>query len=246
MSLSSREIEEVEKEPYKETRFTNFFVSLVRFLTKVPIIRTYIANSSGGLSGSIFSCWDQKNYEKACNIAIYALEKFRNKKSLFLSFMDHHNWWQFMKHGVDSAKWVENDEIKEKFIEFANSGIEPFEGHYVAYSFLEFSRWKYKSKDYEKAIQFAEVAARADETWAEPDFILGWYGLVLSKGSSEEHLCRAIEKDQRVLFRIASNEIFKQYPHIIAKLKEKYSTVPNEKSPNKSLNQIGAKDSPPG
>ena len=231
MSLTSREIEEVEKEPFKEPRFTNSFVSLFRLLAKIPIIKTYIANSSGGLSGRIFRCWDEKNYEKASEIAIYALERFRNKKSWFLPFMNHHNWWQFMKHGVNSAKWVENEETKEKFIEVANSGIEPFKGHYVAYSFLEFSRWKYKSQDYEKAVQYAEIAAKADETWAEPDFILGWYALLLSKGNAEDHLSRAVEKDQRVLFRIANNEICKQYPHIISKLKEKYSKVSNEKQP---------------
>lgn len=231
MSLTSREIEEVEKEPFKEPRFTNFFVFLVRLLTMIPIIRKYIANSSGGLSGRIFRCWEEKDYEKASSIAIYALERFRNKKSLFFPFMDHHNWWQFMKYGVESAKWAENKELEEKFIEYANTGIEPFKGHYVAYSFLEFSRWKYKSQDYEKAVQYAEIAAKADETWAEPDFILGWYGLLLSKGNSEEHLNRAIETDQRVLFRIANNEICKQYPHIISKLKEKYSKVENEKKP---------------
>ena len=231
MSLTSRQIEEVDKKPFKEPRFTNFFVSLIRFLSKIPFIRTYIDNSSGGLSGRIFRCWDEKNYEKACDIAIYALEKFRYKKSWFLPFMDHHNWWNFMKHGVESAKWIENEEIKENLINIAISGIEPFEGHYVAFSFLEFSRWKYEAEDYEKAIQYAEVAAKADETWAQPDFILGWYGLLLNKGNSEEHLCRAIEKDKRVLFRIANNEICKQYPDIISKLKAKYSKESNETMP---------------
>jgi hypothetical protein len=107
----------------------------------------------------------------------------------------------------------------------ANGGIEPFKGYDVAYSYLEFSRWKYLENNYEDAVKYAEIASFADNTWAEPEFILGWYGLMLSTGNAENHLCKAIEKDQRVLFRIANDKICKQYPHIINKLKMKYATL---------------------
>jgi hypothetical protein len=120
-------------------------------------------------------------------------------------------------------------EIKQQLIEYANSGIKPFEGYFVAYSFLEFSRWKYESQDYEEAVEYAEIASKADKTWAEPDFILGWYGFSLNTGNPEEHLSRAIEKDRRILFRIANDDICKQYPHIISKLKAKYSKISNDK-----------------
>jgi hypothetical protein len=103
MTLTSRKIEKIKKKPFIEPRFTNFFVSLIRLLTKIPIIRSYLSNSSGGLFGRICFYWEEKNYEKASHTAIYALEKFRNKKSKFLPFMDHHTWWEFMMHGAESA-----------------------------------------------------------------------------------------------------------------------------------------------
>ncbi len=236
MSLRSRDIEEIEREPFKEPPFTKLFVSMIRLLAKVPLVKKYISESVGGLSGRIFRCWEAQEYENATQIAIHALEKYRNKKSRFLPFMDHHHWWSFMKYGVDSAKCIENEELREKLIEYANTGIEPFEGYDVAYSYLEFSRWKYHADSYEEAVKYAEVASRSDSTWAEPDFILGWYGLLLSTGNAEEHLGRAVEKDQRVLFRIANNSICKQYPHIVSKLRAKYSGRETKLGPNNAIN----------
>ena len=145
-----------------------------------------------------------------------------------------------MKHGAESARHIKNEKLREKLIEYANSGIEPFEGYDVAYSYLEFSRWKYHASSYNEAVKYAELASRADVTWAEPDFLLGWYGLVLSTGNAEEYLSRAIEKDQRVLFRIVNNDVCKQYPHIVHKLKAKYHGLQANSDPNEGLKRTSS------
>lgn len=121
MSLTSRDIEEIGREPIKEPRCPGLIVSIVRLLLKIPPFRKYIADSVGGMT----------------------------------SFMDHHNWWRFMKHGVDSAKHINDKEVRVKLVEYANTGIEPYEGYDVAYSYLEFSRWKYEEDNYDAAIKFA-------------------------------------------------------------------------------------------
>jgi hypothetical protein len=136
--------------------------------------------------------------------------------------MNHHHWWNFVKYGVDSARQIKNEQLRGKLINLANTGIEPFQGYDVAYSYLEFSRWKYQTGNYDEAIKYAELASQTDSTWAEPDFMLGWYGLAVSAGNAEAYLSRAIEKDHRILFRVANNDVCKQYPHLINKLKEKY------------------------
>lgn len=222
MSLTSRDMEDISREPFKEPWFTKFFVGVFRLLYKIPPFKKYLSGTVGGLSGSIFLCWENKEYEEATKIAIRALEKYRNKKSKILPMTDHHHWWSFMKYGVDSAKYIKKEELRETLINLAKTGIKPFEGYTVAYSYLEFSRWRYQAEKYEEAIKYAELASQADGTWAEPDFILGWYGLLLSTGNAEKHLSRAIEKDHRILFCLANNDVCKQYPHIINKLKEKY------------------------
>ena len=231
MSLTRKDIEDIEHKPFKEPPFTNFFVSTIRLLSKIPPIKKYLNESIGGLSGRIFRHWENNEYEEATKVAIFGLEKYRNKKSLILPFMDHHHWWSLMKHGADSATKSDNAALIEKLIEYAISGIEPFDGYDVAHSYLEFSKWKYQTKDHEKAVEYAKTASRADSTWAEPDFILGWYGLVLGEGNAETHLSHAIEKNPRIFFRIANNDICQQYPHIVTKLKEKYSKVSNDNQP---------------
>jgi len=222
MPLSSRDIEDIGCGPFKEPWFTKCFGGMLRLLLKIPPFKRYLLETAGGLSGSIFRCWKQKEFQEATEIAIHALQKFRNKKSKILPMMDHHHWWSFMKLGVDSANNIENEELEEKLITLATTGIEPIEGYNVAYSFLEFSRWKYRAEKYEEAVKYAKVASQADGTWTEPDFLLGWYGLLLGTGNAVEHLSRAIEKDHRVLFRVVNNDVCKQYPHIVNKLKEKY------------------------
>ncbi len=101
----------------------------------------------------------------------------------------------------------------------ARNGVEPFHGYNVALSFLAFSRWKYREGDHGAALEFAEIAAGADETWAEPDFILGWYSLVLGRGDAMEHLARAVRKDPRMLARIEQDQVCGRHPHIVQKLK---------------------------
>lgn len=226
MSITKKDIESIQEsiqsKPLKLPAIINFIFSVLSPISKIPAIRKYIENSSGGLNGQIFRHWNKQEYDEATKVTIKGLEKYRNKKSLLTPFMDHHTWWQFMELGVDSAKNSNNFELKDKLIEHANSGIKPFEGYYVAYSFLEFSKWKYQRQDFEKAIEYAKTASKADSTWAEPDFILGWFSLVLGYADAEAHLCNAIEKDSRILFRIANNDICKQHPHIISKLIAKY------------------------
>jgi hypothetical protein len=236
MLLNSSDIEKAESSPPNEPSLINFFVAAIKILMKVPPIKMFVSESVGGFSGKIFCCWEQDEYEKATHIAIHALKKYRNKKSRFLPFMDHHHWWSFMKHGVDSAKHIKNEGYRERLIEYANTGIEPFEGYYVAYSYLEFSRWKYNANNYDDAIKYAELATRADDTWAEPYFILGWYGLLLGAGNAEEYLCRALEKDQKLLSRIVNNDVCKQYPHIVNSLKAKYPISGAEYGSNNAKN----------
>ena len=125
-----------------------------------------------------------------------------------------------MHFAVDNLDKCGDQEKMEEVIELARNGVEPFQGYYVARSFLAFSRWKYREGDYDGAIEFAESAASADDTWAEPDFVLGWYHLVLGGGDPMRHLTRAIRKDHRILFRIANDSECRKHPHIVQRLKD--------------------------
>jgi hypothetical protein len=120
MPLSSRDVEEIHNKPFKKPWYIGFFIAIIRLLAKIPYINNKLNNSSGGLSGRIFSCWERKDYKKATQIAIDALERFRHKKDKFVPGMEHQYWWQFMKLGVDSAKNIEEKVLKDKLISMAN------------------------------------------------------------------------------------------------------------------------------
>lgn len=225
MPLSSRDIENIHSQPSKEPAFGNIFLAFFRLLSKIPFISDFFMETSGGIAGRIFRFQAHDKHHAAAELAIHALNKFRNKKSLFLKNMEHHDWWGFMKYGVESARTLDDNELREKYIDLANNGIEPYEGYDVAFSYNEFSRWKYDTDDYDAAFKYAEIASNADKTWAESEFLLGWYSLLLGRGNAEQHLSRAIEIDKRTLFRISNNEVCKQYPHIIKKLKAKYAEL---------------------
>jgi len=234
MSLTYRDVESIDKKPFKEPRFTKFFMVLLRLLKKIPVFRKYASESYGGLEGAIFHCWDRGDYDRATRIAIFGLKKHRNRKGKILPPEIYHGyWWTLMKIGADSARHISNAHLKKSIIDQANLGIEPFEGYDVAYSFLEFSKWKYEEKNEKEAIEYAMLASNADETWGEPDFILGWYALVLGHDGAECHFDKAIEKDLRKLGQILDNDVCKRFPGIIANLESKYSIQVVTDDPNK-------------
>ena len=87
MTLTSRDLEEARSNPSKVPWFTSGALFLVRLINKIPYFKRKIDESMGGLSGAIFRCQHSGDHLRATKIAIYALEKFRNKKDRFFPGM---------------------------------------------------------------------------------------------------------------------------------------------------------------
>ena len=220
MSLKAKDLEKVYAKPPKIPRFSGAIVAVLRLFTHIRPIRKWLSTTVGGLNGAIFQCFKSNDYEKAAKIAVYALKKHRYKTSRLVPFGPHFHWWVFMKLAAQSLDRCESKDMRDEVIRMARDGIEPFEGYDVAYAFDRFSRWKYSEEDFEAAIEFAEIATQADETWPEPDFLLGWYAFVLSRGDPVPHLRRAIEKDRRILFRLSKDPLCQQRPDVLRGLLE--------------------------
>lgn len=202
----------------------NVFAFLLRPLFRIATIfgplRRALDNSLGGRTGAISRCAARGKHDKAVALAIDALKTYLHHSSRFPFPTGQDLWWVFMKFAVDSLQTYDDPDTWDELIEMAQIGVEPFEGYDVAQSYLAFSQWKYRAGDYEAAFTFAETASRADSTWGEPDFVLGWYCLALGGGDALVYLTKAISKDRGILFRIASDPLCRQHPHIIQKLKE--------------------------
>lgn len=224
MTLSKKEYDVAAATTDRHKTVLNVFVFLLRPLFRIAEIfgplRRALDNSLGGRTGAISRCTVRGKHDKAVALAIDALKTYRHQSSRFPLPTGQDLWWVFMKFAVDSLQTYNDPDTWDELIEMARNGVEPFEGYSFAQSQLAFSHWKYRTGDYDTAVEFAETAARADATWGEPDFVLGWYCLALGGGDALAHLTKAIGKDRGILFRIASDPLCRRHPHIVQKLKE--------------------------
>lgn len=219
MDLTKAEFDDVSKPTGKLIAFAGFLAPLLqpllqhRFVSRLPGIRL------GDEIGTILSRARSGAHGEAASLAMEALRRYRDPppKEFFLT--GHDLWWLFMYHAAYSLHELGDLEKRDELVEMAANGVEPFRGFHVAGSFIVFAHWKYEEGDYDRAIEFAKIAAEADETYAEADFRLGRYYLALGGGDATEQLGRAIRKDHRMFFRIANDPLCRQYPHIIQKLK---------------------------
>ncbi len=120
---------------------------------------------------------------------------------------------------ADNLGKCDDDEGLDTLIEMANAEPNRSGENYAAQSYLSFARSKYLRGDRDSAIGYAQLASKIDDTWVEPDLLLGWYALVLGEGDALKYLTRAMQKDSQILPRIEADEVFKQHPHVIEKLK---------------------------
>ncbi len=126
--------------------------------------------------------------------------------------------WYLMRLAAENLERCGAHDKLDNLIEWANAETERPGDNEAAKTYICFSLSKYRRGDREAAIRYAQIASECDETWAEPDFILGWYALVLGEGDAQEHLTHAVRKDPRILPRIEQDEVCQRHPHIIRKL----------------------------
>ena len=132
---------------------------------------------------------------------------------------DRESWWFFAGLAVENLSASGDNDGMERLIVMARDGVPPFEGYEVAQTYLALSRWKYKQEDLDAAIGFAEQAAKADATWADPNFVLGWYCLVMGRDGASDYLAKAVEIEPGIYARIAKDPVCGRHPHITARLK---------------------------
>lgn len=223
MGLSKKELEESSKK-FPSGRFQKFLelvlVPILRPIFNFKFIKRRLDRSIGGRVGTISRCAKKGLHDKAIAHAFDALREYRDNPGGKRMIGGGDFWWFFMSLATESLKHCTDQSKWEEAIELAESSRNPPEDYHAAQSYLAFSHWKYAMEDYDTAIKFAEIASRADSSWGEPDFVLGWYRLVLGGGDAMHHLTEAVRKDSRIFFRIANDPQCRQFPHIIQKLKE--------------------------
>jgi hypothetical protein len=129
-------------------------------------------------------------------------------------------WWQFLSCAVYCAEMLDREDERERLLSLGKARQGRDKGRDVAYCFSHFSRWKYAEGDYDTAIAYAEIARRADRSFAEAHFLLGWYTLFVRESDPIEHFRAAIENDGAYLVRIVHDPEIVNFPHLRAQLRK--------------------------
>jgi tetratricopeptide (TPR) repeat protein len=226
MGPTKRELDEISGPSDRLKRVIDFLVPLVRPLWRIGFLRRAASRSIGGRYGAIVRRVQRGEHETAVALAMETLrlDEYRHGRPHRFRPSDQDFWWTFMAAALHSLAQLDDPAKWDEAIALAKDGVEPFQGYEVAQCLLAFAQWKYRAGEYDAALEFAERATRADETWAEPDFFLGWYRLVLGGGDATPHLAEAVRKDRGILFRIARDPVCRRYPHLIQQLKEQVAS----------------------
>ncbi len=200
-------------------RLEPVILPLIRLMIRPGFVRRRFDRLAPARIGAVSRLAARGEHARAADLAIETLKEHRNRPGAFKSITGMDYWWFFLRMAAENLEKVDDPAKRAEVVALAQSVEWPSEDYSGAACFLSFARWKYAAGDYHEAIDFAETAARIDPTWAEPDFLLGWYRLVLGGGDALTPLKSAVRKDPKVLFRIASDPVCRRNPHIIASLK---------------------------
>lgn len=197
----------------------DFLGWLLRPLFRCRPLRSKVAKTWGGRVGVISRHAAQGDNETAAALAIQAAKDCRqgSRSDWRASGRDH--WWFFVRLAAGSAGRCGSSRLKQEVIQLAGVESEPARGLNAAEAFLEFARWAYDEGELDAAIAYAEQAAAADESWGEPDFMLGWYRLASGDGEPLRHFARAVGKDPGLYFQIAKDPLCKSHPHLMQALR---------------------------
>ena len=158
--------------------------------------------------------------ETAARLAIAGLRRYRSGGSVAGPKAARRQWWRCLAAAIEALDGHWHDTLRADVLTLATE-LPAAEGPEAARALMGLARWKSDDRDYEGAHALASLAAEADPNWAEPDFLLGWCGLLLARMDAAEWLGRAVEKDHRMLFRIVNDPICKRRPHIVTALKKR-------------------------
>jgi len=215
--ITTRGVEEVANS--RTVRFSNRLVRIIgpifRLVVKLlPGARSYLAGTLGGRSGELNRLMEKKRFPEAFKCALDGVTYCETHRSPF--DMQRMYWWIFMENAARSAKELGDTEQQQVV---ARLGTAPAPGGlYEAHCLEMLSRWRWRARDEEGAIDFARRTVLADATWPAGHILLAWYGLITGKFDPLPKLREAVRVSPTVLEEIRTNADFARFPDLIAAL----------------------------
>ncbi len=156
----------------------------------------------------------------ALNLLIKSLEKN--------TFWFNHTvkWWHLMATAILIAQSLELYSQEkmclplQRLMKLMVLGPQPWSGREVAFCFATMSFWSFLSGKNNKAIEQVNIAIQAEKTWGYPEYLLGWYGLLLEGLDPVPHFLRAIKCNGRYWQLLQHDPLIAQHPDVLQKVKQ--------------------------
>lgn len=214
--VTKRDLKAVSAESERWITLTNraawLLGPVVKLLYRIGPFRRWAKGTVGGRVGAISRLAESGRHEEAAALAMEPLEASRQLSQSW-------EWWFLARMAAENLAASKDREGMGRLMAMARDKAPPREGYAAAQALLAFSRCSYGEKEHDQAFAFAQQAADADPTWAEPNFVLGWYCLVLGRDGASNHLAKAVETEPEIYSRIGKDPVCGGHPHIIARLK---------------------------
>jgi hypothetical protein len=217
MGVTNREVERASGSlavRVTERAVTKIAPALRWLVNRIPGLRSRLARTLGGRSGTIFSLIEKERFAEAFQLAMEGVTDCETKTSAF--GMHKMYWWIFMERAARCATQLGNHERQEVLARVTGA---PEPGGLTEAQCLDtFSRWRWAAGDKDGAIEFARRVVLADPTWVPGHIGLAWYGLITGKFDPLPRLREAIRISPDALAAIRANAEFARFPDLIAAL----------------------------
>lgn len=211
----------VEKENNALLKGLNSFFPLIG-------LKHFWRNTYLGLSLQVAQLRHQGQQIEALNLLINGLAHGR--------FWTNHvaRWWHLMRMAVNIAQDLQFN-LKEKSCEplqrlmkLSAISPQPWQGYDVAYSFVSFSLWSFEMGKTQKAIDYVNIAIHADNSWGYPEYLLGWYGLLLEGIDPVPHFVRGIKSNWSFFQRLKQDPLCQHFPEVLQAVKQQILIKPEK------------------
>jgi hypothetical protein len=202
-------------------RFVSVFGPLIRWVFRLPGVRSGLAGTLGGRSGTVFSLLDKKQFGEAFRLALDGVTHCETHESRLgliglrdvVVEMRKMYWWNFLQSAAQSATELGSDE-RERVLARLLSAPQP--GGFVESQCMQmFSRWRWKAGDAKGALEFSRRGVLADPTWPTAHIDLAWFELVADKVDPLPRLREAVRLAPSVLAEIRAIPAFAGVPELI-------------------------------
>lgn len=129
-------------------------------------------------------------------------------------------WWQLMQMAINIAQrfepWTQKPICAplKRLLSLSDSAPQPWQGRAVAYCYATLSLWFFQEGNIPKALDKVRIAIHADRSWGYPEYLLGWYGLLIEGIDPIKHFIRAIQIDGRWQQCLMQDPLLNHFPAV--------------------------------